>query len=97
VLPTVNQCSATPTAPGCEVVAPVTQMTTSEPIAQAINTTVNIINTSTAAVTSPAATDNTSDKNTPTADDKKDDKKVTVATDKSGVKNDDAAKKMYCN
>lgn len=126
VLPTLAMCVATPSAAGCAVVLPpidqcvanpslvlcaaVSPTVANSPVNQALNTTVNIINTVTSVnvtapplggtsgasgtpVTPPADT-KTADK---TADEKKDDRKELVATEKIGAKNDDAAKKMYCN
>ncbi|HEY8101490.1 MAG TPA: filamentous hemagglutinin N-terminal domain-containing protein [Burkholderiaceae bacterium] len=100
VLPPVSSCVSNPSAAGCAVVLPpiATQTPSNTPITQAINRTINLINTSTSTLASTSS--GTSTSNTPDAknDEKKDDKKDTVvASDKPGAKNDDAAKKMYCN
>jgi len=102
VLPPLSACASNPGAPGCAVVLPSigTQTPTNTPISQVISTTVNIINTSinlaNASVgTMPGGAGTTKDDKS--SDTKKDDKKDTSTTDKVGVKNDDAAKKMYCN
>ncbi|USX11601.1 filamentous hemagglutinin N-terminal domain-containing protein [Oxalobacteraceae bacterium OTU3CAMAD1] len=44
VLPPVNICLVNPSAAGCQVVVPPSGLPSSGPVAQAINTTVNIIN-----------------------------------------------------
>jgi filamentous hemagglutinin family protein len=104
VLPSVSQCVAAPTSAGCAVVVPTAQTPANAPVNQALNTTINIINTSTATVTNVTTAGNdagggsgnkTSDKASDSK--KKDDKKDTAGSDKTGAKNDDVAKKMYCN
>ncbi len=106
VLPPVNVCVANPTAPGCSVVVPPTTGA-NQPVAQAINNTVNIINTVTTTanpVSGPAAagtlnrgTGSAGSGGTVAAAEKTADKTEVAATDNPGAKNDDAAKKMYCN
>jgi filamentous hemagglutinin family protein len=55
VLPPVNICLSNPTAAGCAaVLPPASSQTANEPVQQAINNTVNIINTVTTTVTVPA-------------------------------------------
>lgn len=51
---TINQCVANPTLRGCSVILPPTQSFPSNPVQQALNSTVNIINTVTTNV-NPAA------------------------------------------
>jgi len=55
VLPPVNICLTNPTAPGCAVVLPPATNQTTEPVQQAINNTVNIVNTVATTVVAPAA------------------------------------------
>jgi hypothetical protein len=104
VLPTLASCVSNPTLAGCLVVLPPTQANANQPLNNPTNVVVNLINNvstlpPTATITSimDAATGKTSSDTK--KDDKKDDKKdsSTTVTDKPGVKNDDAAKKMYCN
>jgi filamentous hemagglutinin family protein len=83
--------------------------TTPEPVQQALNTTVNVINSSTAPAAvgalSAGTTSTTSSDTSKTADQKTDDKKsderkeakTDVAQKDSGAKKDEPAKKMYCN
>jgi hypothetical protein len=79
------------------VVLPLTQIISSAPIAEAISTTVNIINTSTVTVASPTNAGKTTDTVTdaPKADAKKADQKDTAVIEKTGAKNE-PVKKMYC-
>lgn len=97
VLPTLSQCTATPALAGCVAVVP-SATENSEPVRQAINTTINIINTSTVIENDTSATDDDagSGKVGQTSDSKKDKKKDTTGSDKTGAKND-ANKKTYCN
>jgi hypothetical protein len=111
VLPSLSACTTTPTLAGCSVVLPTTQTAANQPVTQAINSTINIINTSTTTSTTPIVTltalttnsnkadagkdDKTSE--TKKDDTKKDDTKDTLVSDKTGVKNDSPAKKLYCN
>lgn len=107
--PTLSQCVLTPDLAGCSSVLPPTSPTAeNQPITQAINSTINIINTSTIPPTATLTALTTTDKDTSTGKDdktsdnkldekKKDDKKDIASSDKPGVKNEDAAKKMYCN
>jgi filamentous hemagglutinin family protein len=104
VLPSVSQCVAAPTSAGCAVVVPTAQTPANAPVNQVLNTTINTINTSTATVTNVTtagkdAGAGSGNKTSDSAkkDDKKDDKKDTAGSDKTGAKNDDVAKKMYCN
>ncbi len=78
-----------------------TQTVTNSPISQALNTTINVINTATVTVTGLITTNpsggGNGGKDDKSDDKKQDDKKDPASTDKVSVKNDDAAKKMYCN
>jgi filamentous hemagglutinin family protein len=103
VLPSVSQCVSVPNSAGCSVVLPPLQQGPgNEPLSQAINSTVNLINTST--TVSLAGGGDARKEDVKKDDGKKDDgkkddgkKDSVTASDKSGAKNDDAAKKMYCN
>ena len=112
VLPPVNVCLSNPSAPGCAVVLPPVsnQVNQSQPVSQAINSTVNIINTVTQSLPSAPAPISASGIGTgggssvappPTAgekkDEKKDDKQDTAAAKNTGVKTDEPVKKLYCN
>lgn len=96
VLPPISACAANPTAPGCSVVLPPTQQTSNTPVSEAINTTVNVINTANSSSTPPANPAVTPARDDKAAELKKDDQKEQAVTDKSGTKNE-PAKKMYCN
>jgi trimeric autotransporter adhesin len=103
--------SQTPNRAGPSLLVPPIPLTetTPAPVQQALNTTVNVINSSTAptvagpkpAGTTPAASSDSSK----TADQKTDDKKAdekkedktSVAQKDSVAKKDEPAKKMYCN
>ena len=92
VLPDLAACTATPALPGCSVVLPpVRIVSTSTPVEQALNTTVDIINAVSATVSQPAA--KAEDKKDATQ--KKEDSKE-VLDEKVGVKSE-APKKTYCN
>jgi len=98
VLPSVNTCVSNPTTPGCVVVVPPTQGTGSGPLDQALNSTVNIINTVTSPGPASPTVPGTSGGSGAPPDTQKDDKKDTqVASKDTGVKQNDAVKKMYCN
>jgi len=106
VLPTTSQCATSPTLAGCESVLPVVSGNdNSQPVTQALNTTINIINTVTQTPTTVVSTGNgissTSagdGKSSNTKDDvKKDDKNDTVLAKDTGAKKDEPVKKMYCN
>ncbi|HEY4365704.1 MAG TPA: filamentous hemagglutinin N-terminal domain-containing protein [Steroidobacteraceae bacterium] len=117
VLPTVAQCAATPTLAGCSSVLPPASVCTvnpsaagcivlqSTPVAQTLNTTVNLINTVTSAATSGATSPLVSassapDTDKPSSESKVDSKKdAQSSTDKAATKaaENDTSKKMYCN
>jgi filamentous hemagglutinin family protein len=113
VLPTLAQCSAVPTLPGCSAVLPPASAIDGSPsVTRAMNSTVNVINQSTIAVSiagGAPSTDNKTNPKTPSgpstttdaenSDDKaKDDKAQTANEAKDEpVKKDGIAKKMYCN
>jgi filamentous hemagglutinin family protein len=90
VLPPVSACVANPAAVGCQVVLPPTQGNPpNQPLAVALNTTVNIVNTS-----SPPS------QGTPPADKKdgkKDDKTGTTVAKDNGAKKDAPPPKTFCN
>jgi filamentous hemagglutinin family protein len=100
VLPSIAQCAASPTLAGCSIVLPPISNAPNNPnnpVTQAINNTVDILNRTTMTTTSSSGTTKTngpSNLSTTGKDDKTD--KNVASSDKSGVKND-AAKKMYCN
>jgi hypothetical protein len=111
VLPTLSQCATNKTAAGCEVVLPPTQTNADQPIAQAISSTINIINTP-PTVKPPAASVVLAGDNKPSPselkpadakpadakpDEKKDQKKETVVAKDTGAKKDEPVKKLYCN
>lgn len=94
VLPPVSACVANPSAPGCVVVIPPTQQANNTPVGQALNDTVNAINTANQTTTPPpvggsAGSDKAGDKSS----DKSSDLKQDVAS--TGVK--ETPKKTYCN
>ena len=112
VLPTVSQCVSNPSLPACTVVLPPIRGSNAQPVAQAINTTVNLIQTVTSSLSPPTApstvastvTDKSGgsslagDASATKKDDKVSDKEAVKSSDAIGVaKNDTAAKKMYCN
>jgi filamentous hemagglutinin family protein len=97
VLPTLPACASNPTTAGCVVVLPPTQTQSNTPIAQVVNTTINIINTSVVTVATMASSVKDAGKDDKSSTVKADDKKDVATSDKMGAKNDDAAKKMYCN
>jgi filamentous hemagglutinin family protein len=104
VLPPISVCIQNPSAAGCTVVLPPTASSApgSAPLVQAINSTVNIINTNTMSVPvlkappgdagSSSSTTQSTSADTP----QKADTKVVATTDNPGVQNA-PAKKMYCN
>lgn len=98
VLPTLAQCTASPALQGCNVVLPPASGNVSSSLTQALNATVNLINTSvtgtdigSGSTTKPSDTAATDNKSYAKASEKKDD-----AGNDAGVKRD-VAKKMYCN
>jgi filamentous hemagglutinin family protein len=97
VLAPVDQCVANPTLPVCMVIAPATSDVTGQLVRPIVSTTVNIVSVPGQPPMPPAPGAAGGDKPADKADVKKDDKKEVAAADKPGVKNDDAAKKMYCN
>jgi filamentous hemagglutinin family protein len=114
VLPAPGICTIAPTSQLCQVLAPpVAQNTSSEPVSQAINTTVNIINvvngTTSAIVprvstgsTSPGASGGTTGGTTGsttggTDASVKSDKSDTLVAKDAGAKKDEPVKKLYCN
>ena len=102
VLPTLAQCAAATTAPGCSAVLPPgTQVNSSAPVTQALNTTVNLINSvQTSAVTGPpqlVATNSPSDMTTASAGSSTSKGSASGSRDDTGSAKDEPAKKMYCN
>jgi hypothetical protein len=92
VLPSVATCIAIPAAPGCSVVAPAVQTATaSTPLGQALNTTVNIINTVGSTVPEPDG----KGEDMKTATSKKEAAKDPLGD--GAVAKNEARKKTYCN
>lgn len=85
VLPTVLQCITSPSLAGCSVVLTSTATNASEPLAHALNSTVDIINTSVSSSSAPKQAD-------AKATDKADDTGNDV-----GLIRPDTVKKLYCN
>ena len=52
-MPTLAQCTSNPTLTGCQIVLPPTQQSAEQPLSQALNNTLNIIN-SLASVPNPS-------------------------------------------
>jgi filamentous hemagglutinin family protein len=104
VLPPISVCIQNPSAAGCTLVLPPTASSEpgSTPITQAINSTVNIINTTTMSVPvlkvppGDAGSSSSTTQSTSTDTPQKADTKVVATTDNPGVQNA-PAKKMYCN
>jgi len=97
VLPTLAACTATPALPGCSLVFPPSQAAVDAlPVSQALNTTVNIINTVSANVSQPPQAVAKTDAKTDEAS-KKEDKKEMATSDKSTAKNEPPPPKMFCN
>jgi len=97
VLPPVNVCTSNPGAAGCPVVSPPSQSQQGAALAQALNTTINLINVSTkAGGTSQAGGSPAAASSTPDDSGKKNEgKEEGVLAQIAGTK--DAAKKTYCN
>jgi filamentous hemagglutinin family protein len=104
VLPPVSVCVSNPGAPGCTVVVPPVQSQSNGPIAQALNTTINVINAVTTTVGGaggnssaggggPSGTSGTPDNK----DSKKTDDTKEGAVAQKNDSGKDAAKKTYCN
>ncbi|CAN7431409.1 MULTISPECIES: two-partner secretion domain-containing protein [unclassified Variovorax] len=90
VLPNLAACTATPALMGCSVVLPPVQTTlSSTPLTQAVNTTVDIINTVSTTVSQPVV--KSESKKEATKEETKE-----AASDTVGAKNE-PTKKMYCN
>jgi filamentous hemagglutinin family protein len=104
VLPSVNVCLSNPTAAGCAVVLPPAQSQQGGVVAQALNTTINVINAATTTVGGGAKSSTgagggpTAASSTPDDSDskKKDDKTEGVVAQKTGTEKD-LPKKTYCN
>jgi hypothetical protein len=98
----VTQCTTNPTLAGCTVVLPpVTQVAASEPITQAVNQTVALINTTTIPTTNLSLdggglTSGTSSTTANWASNKAAGNNTTSTSTNPGTSND-TAKKMYCN
>jgi len=105
VLPPVGACATAPTSPGCTAVLPpvIASSTQSQPVLQATNAVVNLVNTTIPKVV--AGSDASSTSSIASGGSAKDDKKpdsTKDGTDKpgtqvSGAVKDEPAKKMYCN
>ncbi len=95
VLPPVSACVSNPTAPGCVVVVPPTQGSGSEPVSQAINSTVNTVNTATSSGSGISGGAGGSSAAPGTKKDEKKDEKV--ASKDTGVNKNEPTKKTYCN
>lgn len=92
ILPSIAVCAATPSLAGCTAVLPPVASSTpaNQPLVQAINTTVSLVNTSTTTLVAKADKDQ---------DLKKEDTKdaTTVAQSPAAGGKVDSSKKMYCN
>jgi hypothetical protein len=100
VLPSLATCIAIPAAPGCSVVVPAVQSTTSTPVGQALNMTANIINTVSTTVSTTASQPVIKAEPEKDASQKKEDTKEATkeeANDKVGVKNEPPPPKTFCN
>ena len=102
VLPPVTLCAANPSLPACAVVLPPTQVSNSQPVAQAISTTVNVIQLSTSVSDGTVAGQSSESNPINNANDTKKDEKISdqsasKSSDATGVAKNVDAKKTFCN
>jgi hypothetical protein len=88
VLSTLAFCSTHPSDPACQVFSPPTESNPGKPVTQAIQSTVNLINTSIAASAPATGADKPKVEG---------DMNSSPAAENSGAKNEKPATKMYCN